>query len=444
MASNFKVIIVGGGPVGLTAAHALHQAGIDFVVLERRETLFNDEGASLVVSPPTLRLMHQLGLLSSVRSIGADIQRVKSFDLAGHRFAHHLGIFDAMKKNHGAAPMAFHRAELVEAFHHGLPADAKAKVLTGKKIVDMASDDAGVRVTCADGTAYSGSLILGADGVHSQTRRFMRRLALAADPTADWEPEEPFPAEYRCMWCSFPRPGEAGLGTDTQHKDRSTMYLSGKDRAWIFLYEKLPEKTAQRARYTGKDIEEYAAKFADFPIDDKLYVRDVFDKSTAGMANLEEGVAKHWSWGRMVLVGDACHKVTPNAGRGYNNGAQDVVALANRLQGALRSSADGTLDNATLAGLFDDYQRTRTEAMQSDASISAHVTRLHAWSNTLYYIFARHIAPWGFVQRYIQNQLSAPQIAKSLILDYVPAEEPLKGSVPWEHPMPSVPLSNKV
>jgi 2-polyprenyl-6-methoxyphenol hydroxylase-like FAD-dependent oxidoreductase len=271
----------------------------------------------------------------------------------------------------------------------------------------------------------------------------MRRLALTANPTADWEPEEPFPAEYRCMWCSFPRPGEPGLLTDTQHKDRSTMYISGKDRAWIFLYEKLPEKTTQRARYTDKDIEEFAAKFADYPIDEKLYVRDVFNKSTAGMANLEEGVSKHWSWGRMVLMGDACHKFTPNAGRGYNNGVQDVIALANRLQGALKSSKDGILDNATLAELFADYQRTRTETLKSDASISAHVTRLHAWSNTIYYIFARYIVPWGFVQKFIMNQLSAPQIANSLILDYVPAEEPFKGLIPWKNAMPSVPLDNK-
>jgi hypothetical protein len=48
-----------------------------------------------------LRLMHQLGLLSSVRNIGADVHRAMSFDRAGHRFADHQGLFEDMRKKYG-------------------------------------------------------------------------------------------------------------------------------------------------------------------------------------------------------------------------------------------------------------------------------------------------------------------------------------------------------
>lgn len=67
---SFKVIVVGGGPVGLTAAHALHHAGIDFVILESRSSAVLDQGASLVLSSPSLRIMHQLGILERLLKIG--------------------------------------------------------------------------------------------------------------------------------------------------------------------------------------------------------------------------------------------------------------------------------------------------------------------------------------------------------------------------------------
>ena len=69
--SPFKVIIVGGGPNGITAAHALHHAGIDFVVLERRQDVFEDTGASLVLSPQNLRIFHQLGILDQFLHLAA-------------------------------------------------------------------------------------------------------------------------------------------------------------------------------------------------------------------------------------------------------------------------------------------------------------------------------------------------------------------------------------
>lgn len=84
--NTFKVIVVGGGPSGLTAAHALHLAGINFVVLERRENVVEDVGASLVLAPPSLRVMHQFGILEDLLAIGREVEFGKSFDLQGREF----------------------------------------------------------------------------------------------------------------------------------------------------------------------------------------------------------------------------------------------------------------------------------------------------------------------------------------------------------------------
>ena len=335
--------------------------------------------------------------------------------------------------------MVFHRADVIEALYNGLPPSAKARILQGKNVVSITPSGTSASVTCSDGTTYTGSIIIGADGVHSRTRRLMRNLALSASPTADWDAEAPYNAEYKCMWCSFPRPGPPGHITDTQGQHRSLMYLSGKELSWVFLYERLPEATTDRPRYTKEDMMTYAEQFADMPVNETLKVRDVFDIRTAGMTNLDEGVVKNLSWGRVVLVGDACHKVTPNAGRGYVTGVQDRVALVNGLRASLQSSPDGALDNPTLAKVFEDYRRTRIAGMAADISFSRHATRLQAWANTAYYCVARYVMCWEFAHRLIHRFVNGPQMADGLVLDYAPMDEPFTGSMPWKHPMLSLP-----
>jgi len=66
---KFRVIVVGGGPVGLTAAHILASAGVDFVVLERYHTVTPDVGASVALWAPTLRVLDQLRILKPLEPL---------------------------------------------------------------------------------------------------------------------------------------------------------------------------------------------------------------------------------------------------------------------------------------------------------------------------------------------------------------------------------------
>jgi len=63
---NFKVIVVGGGPVGLLAAHILAQANIDFTVLEAYKKIIPEPGSSIAFWPQTNRILDQLGLLAAL------------------------------------------------------------------------------------------------------------------------------------------------------------------------------------------------------------------------------------------------------------------------------------------------------------------------------------------------------------------------------------------
>jgi 2-polyprenyl-6-methoxyphenol hydroxylase-like FAD-dependent oxidoreductase len=79
----FKVIVVGGGPVGMTAAHALSRANLDFVVLECRVRMVEDAGSNLVLLPIGLRVLSQLGLLPAIESVSSPMSRFKRIDHNG-------------------------------------------------------------------------------------------------------------------------------------------------------------------------------------------------------------------------------------------------------------------------------------------------------------------------------------------------------------------------
>lgn len=318
-----------------------------------------------------------------------------------------------------------------------MPTAAKDRYLLNKKVDSIESDKTGVRVTCTDGSTYDGSIVIGADGVHSKTRRIMREQALEEVPQRDWDAAVPFPALYKCMWCSFPRVGDCGQATDTQSQDMSTMFLAGRERGWIFLYERLPEPTTSRVDYTEGDRQAFAAKFAGFPVTDKLKVKDVYaTRLTDGMANLEEGILKHWSWGRIVLAGDACHKFTPNAGRGLNNGIQDVVALCNGLHEILETRTENDLpDLVILSKMFADYQQTRSAPVKSDGDQSLYLSRMHAWANWFSHFMSRYVLSYDWLLTWTVNSLAAKKIRKSLVLKYIHVDEPFLASVEWEHPL---------
>jgi 2-polyprenyl-6-methoxyphenol hydroxylase-like FAD-dependent oxidoreductase len=154
------------------------------------------------------------------------------------------------------------------------------------------------------------------------------------------------------------------------------------------------------------------------------------------MTDLDEGMVEHWYSGRMVLVGDACHKMTPNAGLGFNNGVQDAVVLCNNLRKLLEDSPVSNPRSDTITATFERYQFTRQAAARKDVTISMHFTRIQAWANWTYRLLARWILPYRFMQR-----LSARHMCHSFsageIVSYLPGKDLFSGNMPWSNIMPT-------
>lgn len=215
------------------------------------------------------------------------------------------------------------------------------------------------------------------------------------------------------------------------------MYLTGEERGWIFLYERLNALTTERISFTPKQLKEYAERFADWPVTDKLKVKDVFrERYSAGGAGLEDGICSNWSWcGRIVLVGDAAHKFTPSAGLGFNNGVQDIVAVCNRLRKLVAYGSKPSSDD--LQKLFDDYYEERHGLLENDLKASANLTRMHAWASVWHWLLAIYVMAFSVAQRVFFSLTMSPSIQIAKVLDFVPAKEVFKGEWKWVYPMPS-------
>jgi 2-polyprenyl-6-methoxyphenol hydroxylase-like FAD-dependent oxidoreductase len=73
--SNFRVIVIGGGPVGLATGHALAAAGIDYVILERQSAIISPSGASVMLWSHCVRLLDQLGLLEAAEEVHMPVHK---------------------------------------------------------------------------------------------------------------------------------------------------------------------------------------------------------------------------------------------------------------------------------------------------------------------------------------------------------------------------------
>ena len=457
-----KIVVVGGGPVGITVAHALTRAGIDFVLLESRPSIVMAAGASLVMSQIGLRALSQFGVLPAIEKVSSPLSICKRFDHQGRTIGD-AKLFTYLHENHGCASRVITRRSLMQVLFDALPAEAQSKLLPNKKMLSLEKTEGGVVVKCTDGSSYEGTIVIGADGAYSSVRKHMATMDSEKDTPAGQQQQDgkelPYLTTYRCFWMRFPRlPGiTPGDMTESHGPEATTQYFANEDSAVVAVYERLSEPTrTPPRRYSDEDEAAFVAKWGHLPLNENpnhqnregLNVLTLGEAYThqiqTGFINLEEGVVADWSrGGRAVLVGDAAHKFTPSTGAGCNNGIVDVVVLVNKLHKIFsKASTSADVAEDELATAFREYQDARFDVVTLGCSLSSRATNNASWGTPFAKFMDLYVLSTDFILRLFLSW-TARKTALTPVFDFIEGEDKVVGKYPWLHKIP-VPQAQKI
>ncbi|RDW89703.1 FAD protein [Coleophoma cylindrospora] len=389
--SALKVIIVGGSVAGLTLAHCFLRQGIDFVVLEAGKEIAPQVGASIVVCPNGARIMDQLGIWDDIFATVSPLRQNYTWTGDGKNVI--TGDAPDLTAVRTGYPMAFlTRRELLKIISDHLPENAN--VLTSKRVKKVEQSATGVTAFCEDGSEYSGDILVGADGVHSGIRSIMLDQLESVSPGITKKDANALSAEYNCIF-GFGEPVEGAVITGDCHrsydKNYSTLCFIGEGgKLFWFLFSKLDKRYFGKdiPRYTKDDLDEAIKPFMNIHMTDDITFESIWATRTfANMTCVEESQFENWTSDRIVCVGDAIHKMTPNLGAGGNAAMESAAALANSLS---------KLSNPSLPEIkraLQAYYEKRHTRANSICDAANQLTRLEALDNPMLKIMALYVIP---------------------------------------------------
>jgi 2-polyprenyl-6-methoxyphenol hydroxylase-like FAD-dependent oxidoreductase len=301
MSSLERVGIVGAGTGGLAAATFFARAGAQVDVLERAPDP-GPVGAGLLLQPTGRAVLRRLGVLERVEASSSPIHRVVGTNLRGRRF-----MDLAYAEEHG---LGVHRGTLFAALRDAATG-AGAVLRPGAEIVDYRD---GV-LTDAGGASYGPyDLVVGADGARSTMRRFLDVRARIHEH------------RWGALWGVFEDPEGLFTGVLDQYFDgasRMAGFLpTGNGAVSLFWSVRLDRIAAVRA--AGVD----AFRRELFALAPPAASLEIPSMEALLPASYRQVSLPRWHSGRLVLLGDAAHALSPQLGQGANLALMDAAALA--------------------------------------------------------------------------------------------------------------------
>ncbi|MEV0651019.1 FAD-dependent monooxygenase [Phytomonospora sp. NPDC050363] len=305
-------IVIGGGIGGLTAAVALRRAGWRVEVYERAAAI-DTVGSGVSIAPNAVKALDYLGLRGSFDTVAGRLDGMEIRLRSGRRISHARGAM--IESRYGAPLTAMHRADL-----HRVLTDAlgDTPLRTGHTVTGVEPDGTATFDGPRGPVTVTADLIVAADGVHSTARR---RLF----PTYPGPEYAGYPVWRGIVPADRARGIDFGdrLSESWGRARRFGVVPFADGRVYWYASETLP--AGARLPSGAADV---LARFAGW--------HDPIPQLIA--ATPDEAILRHdvhylrqplpsFVRGRVALLGDASHAVTPDIGQGACLAIEDAVHL---------------------------------------------------------------------------------------------------------------------
>ena len=351
-----SAIVVGGGIGGLATALSLARNGRPVRLLERAEE-FAEIGAGLQFGPNASRALDALGVLDDILPLAVRPERAELRDALTGRLITTLDLGPAFDERYGYPYLVLHRHDLLETLVEHCRRHPSITLETRRSVTDVQLRPDGAGLTCADGTSYEASALIGADGLHSTLRRHVHD-------------DEPVCSGYAAYRGTVPRElaGQSASSNDVvlwigpgihlmQYPvRRGELY----NQVAVFRSRNFAQGRTGPGEWGGPEELDAAFATACAP------VRDAVSRigRSRHWAMFDRAPAPTWINGPLVLTGDAAHPMLQYLGQGACQALEDAVELGYRF--GLHSGPDG-VDLGRAYREFEAARLPRTARCQTSA-----------------------------------------------------------------------------